>query len=213
MNRVMPFYLCIDTTEHCDAMASACRQMQGELAQACVEQDVGGTAQLGIIGCGESATQITPLNSIEYQASIPDFETSKPLRLSRLYELMGPLLQHDVAHYKSNGATVLRPVVALLMSGPAEDQHDLRGFQHLVTQAPINPLVISLGVGDAAESVVAAHQTVGGWMAEPAPVEDQIHALLSTFLAPMIIGSAHRVTAGEPAVTFPTAVSNTRRIA
>ncbi len=213
MNRVMPFYLCIDTTVHGNAMTSACRQMQAELAQACVEQGASSAAQLGIISCGESATQLTPLNSIEHQAPIPDLETSKPLRLARLYELMGPLLEHDVAYYKSNGAAVLRPIVALLMSGPAEDQHDLRGFQHLVTQAPINPLVISLGVGDAAESVVAAHQTVGGWMAEPAPIEDQIHALLSNFLAPVIIGSAHRATVGEPAVTFPTAASNTRRIA
>ncbi len=191
--KVLPFYVVCDAStsmrgEPIHTVNSELREVHRLLSADPLLNDL---CRIAVITFSSEVTEVVPLSRLSSIEIFPQITAQGQTRLGRLFREFSDILSRDFARLRSEGRTILRPVMFLITDGRPTDawRRSLAAFVDRTTN-PSSPNIIAFGVGKANEGVIS---TIGKQRAMMARTSESVPAALRAVIKSLtqtIIGSA-----------------------
>jgi len=147
--------------------------------------------RIAVIAFASKVTEVVPLSRLGSIEIFPQITAQGQTQLGRLFREFSDILRRDLDRLRSEGRTILRPVMFLITDGRPTDawRRNLTAFADRTTN-PTSPNIIAFGVGKANEDVISM---IGKQRAMMARTTESVPAALRAVIKSLtqtIIGSA-----------------------
>ena len=160
--RVIPVYLVCDESEFMTVTATEVNAAIREVHCAVGLDPVASRAvMLSVISFADTAQVLVPLDYARNMSEIRGCRTGGGARYSAVFTLLKEVIESDIDRLRSAGASVLRPIVAVVSVGTPSDPESW-GSAHAQLTGPSNgrrPHIFTFGVPEAIREVLTAVAT------------------------------------------------------
>lgn len=203
---VLPFYLLCDESLSLsgDNIMAINQQLTDLHAEIVADPVVSDKAHFGIVAFSDDADTILPLSDLHDVKEIPQLTAGGMTNYQAAFSHLKSQITHDVERLKGLGTKVYRPAVFFISDGEPNGPDWGEAYEALVDRDyAYRPNIISFGVGNAKQDVVAR---VGTLAAYQATAEVDVSSALREFarsLTQSVVQSASAAAAGRVGLVIP----------
>ncbi|SRR5690625_4068468 len=155
---VLPIYFVADHSgsmgPHIDALNNALQELLDTMR---FESFAASKVRFAVVGFNSAAGVVMPISDLRFVEAVPQFEAYGTTDYSSVLNLLAAQLPADVAELKAQGHRVFRPAVFFMTDGcPTDTEQQWRAALDHLNSLPARPTLLSFGIGDADDGVLAA---------------------------------------------------------
>lgn len=155
---ILPVYFVADHSGSMAPYIDALNQSLRDLLETMrFESFAASKVRFSVVGFNAAAGVVLPVSDLRMVEEVPQFEAFANTNFSAVLDLLAAQVPADVAALKAAGNRVFRPAVFFMTDGfPSDPEHEWRAALDRLNRLPARPTVLSFGIGDADDQVLAA---------------------------------------------------------
>jgi uncharacterized protein YegL len=147
MHRVVPIYLAINSSPSMSSRLAEVEQMLVAFTEELRSSPIlGDQVRVGVVSFADTAELVLPLTDLTALRRMPRIPSGRETRFAPLFDLLGKVIDRDLAVQRAMDTEVVRPLVFLVCDGLPADTSWERSFARFYSVAHASIVLATIGL-------------------------------------------------------------------